>query len=468
MEQKVVDFIAAEGLFKPGEKVLLAVSGGADSTALLYITASLRAGGVMPLEISCAHVNHQLRGDEAQRDEEFVVSRCNKLNLPVITRRIGVRGYAHTKKVSIETAARKLRIDALLDIATQQNCTCIATAHQKNDNAETILYRMIRGTGFRGLCGIWPAKQFGSGIRFVRPLLCASRDKIIQYLNSRSLKWCADKTNEDLVYKRNFIRHQLLPTLQKDCSKVLVEELSELAKASRSFYQMICEKADEVWPDVAVAKGREVILNSEVLTRQHPEVQIEIVRRVLSQLDAGEQEITQWHYKNILCLSSSEKLQLPKGVEVFRQGGKIIFNRPRKKTDSRTVQVSPKQLNIPGKTEFAGVLIEAEVLDYERADFEKFKATKSDYVEWFDFGNLKLPLEIRLWEKGDCFWPLGMRAEKKVGKFLTDAKVSPVLRKNLFVVADSEKIIWLYPIRISEQAKVANQTNKVLQLKGCS
>ena len=222
-EQKVADFIKGERLLAPGDGALLAVSGGADSTALLHAMAALRADGVLPVEIHCAHINHQLRGDEAQRDEDFVVEQCRKLNIAVITERIYVRGYAKAKKLSIETAARELRIDSLLEIAKRQNCTCIATAHHKNDNAETILQRLSRGTGFRGLCGIWPAKEFAGNIRFVRPLLCVTRGEIIQYLNGRNQKWCTDRTNEDFAYRRNFIRHRLLPALQKDCSGCLVD-----------------------------------------------------------------------------------------------------------------------------------------------------------------------------------------------------------------------------------------------------
>ena len=121
-------------------------------------------------------------------------------------------------------------------------------------------------------------------------------------------------------------------------------------------------------------------------------------------------------------------------------------------------------MNIPGKTEFGDVAIEAGEFDYEPADFEKFRATKSNSVEWFDFGKLRLPLEVRLRKNGDRFWPLGMQAEKKVGKFLTDTKVTSDSRKNLLVITDSEKIIWLWPVRIGEQAKVTSRTKAILQL----
>jgi tRNA(Ile)-lysidine synthase len=255
LEQKTADFIAAERLLPVSGKVLLAVSGGADSSALLHVLAALR------LDICCAHINHQLRGEEAQRDEDFVIEQCQKLKVPVITRKIDVRDYAKKSKLSIETAARNLRIENLVEIAKEQNCACIATAHHKNDNAETIIDRLIRGTGLRGLCGIWPAKKFADGITFIRPLLCATRDEIIQYLNSRNLNWCTDRTNTDFAYRRNFIRHCLLPALQNGSQGDLVERLAVLSKASRGFYQMICRTSDTIWPDIATAKEQTITLD---------------------------------------------------------------------------------------------------------------------------------------------------------------------------------------------------------------
>lgn len=463
MEQKVADFIAAEGLLRPADKVLLAVSGGADSTALLNVVSSLKLAGVLPTQICCAHINHQLRGAEAQRDEDFVVSECRKLNIPLFQKRIDVRAYAKAGKLSIESAARKLRIDALLDIAAQQNCTCIATAHQKNDNAETILQRLSRGTGIRGLCGIWPAKEFEENIRFVRPLLCASRDEIIQYLSSRNLKWCIDNTNKNCTYRRNYIRHQLLPALQKNCDCNLIEQFAVLARVSRGFYRLICEKADAVWPDVTTVDEHEVILDSGRFAGQLPEVKIEIVRRALSRLDAGEQEITQQHYENIFRLSNGDKLQLPESIEVLRKGGKIVFGRPSQKSveSGLTEQI---MLKAPGKTEFAGMLIEAEVFDFDEARFRKFKVDKSNFVEWFDLDSIRPPIMVRLRRRGDRFRPLGLKAEKKIGKFLTDTKISKTLREKLLVVADCEKTIWLCPVRISEQAKLTGRTKRILQL----
>lgn len=464
MEQKVADFIRAEGLLAPAEKVLLAVSGGADSTALLHVMVALKTAGVLPVDIVCAHINHQLRGDEANRDENFVIEQCKKLRLPVITKKIDVREYAQANKLSIETAARLLRINALLEIAEQNNCTCIATAHQKNDNAETIIHRLSRGTGFRGLCGIWPVKQFPEDVRFVRPLLCISRPQIVKYLEKRKLKWCEDRTNLDCYYRRNFIRNRVLPALQKDCKSDLVEQIAQLANATREFYRPVYATADIVWPKAVNDQQQTVEVDFSILAEQSPEVQIEIVRRVLSRLGVGEQDFTQQHYQNILTLSRDAKLQLPGTVLVHRQGAKIVFGHYRERI-CKAGLAPPKRLKVPGKTQFSDVLIETELFDYNPDKFEEFRAKKSKTIEWLDFDKLKPPLKVRFRRPGDRFWPLGLKAEKKVGKFLTDEKVTQKTRQKSLVISDKEKIIWLCPLRLSERAKVTGQTKRILQLK---
>jgi tRNA(Ile)-lysidine synthase len=187
LEQKAADFIRSQVLFDPPGKILLAVSGGADSTALLYVMYALKAAGLVHTQLTCAHINHQLRGVEANSDEEFVALQCSKLGLPLITKRVDVKGFARDNKVSIETAARKLRIESLLDLAKANDCSYIATAHHKDDNAETIIQRLARGTSFRGLAGIWPVRTFPGGVRIARPLLCVTRNEIEQYLKEQDI-----------------------------------------------------------------------------------------------------------------------------------------------------------------------------------------------------------------------------------------------------------------------------------------
>ena len=322
-ENKVAEFVGLNGLFGPSERILLAVSGGADSTALLHAVCALKAEGVLGGELICAHINHQLRGSEADADEDFVVGEAGGLKLPVMTRRVDVREYAHKNKLSIETAGRELRIESLVDVAKANNCNVIAAAHQKNDNAETVLQRLVRGTGFRGLGGIWPKKTFESGVTFVRPLLCVTRAEIIEYLKQRNLAWRVDRTNTDYSYRRNYIRHRLLPELEGQCSGSVVEELHELSESARKFYGLVCDCADKIWAKSAECGEEKVFLDLQGLSAEHPAVKVELVRRALAIIGSGERDLTQEHFERILQLAgqktSGRKIELPGGFIVGRE-----------------------------------------------------------------------------------------------------------------------------------------------------
>ncbi len=330
-ENKVAEFIESNGLFGSEGKVLLAVSGGADSTALLHAVCALKAEGVPGGELLCAHVNHQLRGAEADADEDFVVGEADGLKVPVMTRRVDVREYARKNKLSIETAGRELRIESLVDISEANNCSVIATAHQKNDTAETILQRLTRGTGFRGLGGIWPKKTFESGVTFVRPLLCVTRAEIIEYLKRGGTAWREDRTNTDHSYRRNYIRHRLMPELQRRCNGSVVEELYELSESARKFYGMVCACAEKVWAKSAQCGDEKVILDLQELSGEHPAVKVELVRRSLAAVGSGERDLTQEHFERILQLAgqktSGRRIELPGGFVVGSEYGKLIFSR---------------------------------------------------------------------------------------------------------------------------------------------
>jgi len=544
-EKKVAAFAKANELFGSAERILLAVSGGADSTALLYVIQQLVDEGVFNAKLLCAHINHQLRGCEADLDEQFVIGQADKLNLPIITKRVDVREFAHRNKLSIETSARKLRIESLLDIAKVNNCILIATAHQKNDNAETILQRLLRGTGFRGLAGIWPVQAFAGSFtpldnsanmdtiqnttisngvnpstalrtRFARPLLCVRRDEIIKYLQERNLKWREDHTNADCTYTRNYIRHRLLPALQADYTGSIVEQLSLLAQQGRKLNCLVREHTERVWPELARTDENTVALSLKSFLPEPNIVKVELIRRSITALGSGERGLTQHHYEGIMQLTdkciSGRNFELPGGFVVWREFGNLIFARPQRITlwhglparEDTAKMAVPQQitesikLEVPGQTRFGRYLIEATMLNArkkeishedtksqsqldiskkqknssclgvlvaEGEELEEFKARKNNFVERFNLDRIKLPLVVRRRQNGDRFRPLGLAAEKKVGKFLTDARVPQKMRSKTLIIADGEKIIWVWPIRISEQAKVSSQTHKILQLR---
>ncbi|MHC4694543.1 MAG: tRNA lysidine(34) synthetase TilS [Planctomycetota bacterium] len=468
-EKKVADFIGENSLVGSKERVLLAVSGGIDSTALLYAMHALKTENILSADIVCAHINHQLRGADSDMDEDFVISLARDLNLPITTKRLDVREFARKNKLSIETAARMLRIETLLNIAKANTCSSIVTAHHKNDNAETILHRLVRGTGFRGLAGIWPTRLFADDIRFVRPLLSVTRDEVIEYLKKRNLKWRRDHTNTDCTYTRNFIRHRLLPALQQDCSVSLVDQLSALAASARKFYTKVCDLAQKAWPQLADCSDNVLKLNLQMFLTYPVPVKVELVRRSLSAVGCGQRDLTRQHFKRILQLAEQNvgggEIELPAGFVVRREYGNLIFARPEKTSPRDELIENSTFLQVPGRTKIGRFFIQADILEADESRIEKFKTEKNNCIESFDWGKIKLPLMVRSRKAGDRFWPLGLEAEKKIGKFLTAAKVPHHLRRKLLVIEDSEKIIWLCPIRMGRQAKITDGTQKVLQLR---
>jgi len=232
---------------------------------------------------------------------------------------------------------------------------------------------------------------------------------------------------------------------------------------------LVCERAKKVWEGLADFKGDNLKLDLEEFEQEPAAVKVELVRRGLTFIGSGEGDLTQRHYERILQLAeqneSGKRIELPGGFVVQREYGKLIFAQAGETFKAEEQIDKSMQVKIPGRVKFGRYLIEAVVLEAEKCDVEKFKAEKNEFVEWFDFEKVKEPLVVRYRQAGDRFTPLGLGEEKKVGKFLTAARVPQEVREKVLVVADSKRIIWVWPIRISEQVKLNDQTRKVLQLR---
>jgi tRNA(Ile)-lysidine synthase len=258
IEEKTVAFLEQNNLLPLGTKVLLAVSGGADSVALVEILTEMKLSGRINNDFHIAHINHQLRGEKSLEDEKFVKALAQKHKLPVTIEQADVKKYAQENRLSIETAGRNLRLEKLAITAKRYNCDCVAAAHQKNDNAETIIHRMLRGTAFKGLAGIRP-KTILNGTTFIRPLLCLDHSEIEDYLVSQNIKWQTDHTNSDCRFTRNRIRHQLLPMLQSQSHNDLVELLFVLSRKCLAFSEHIERQAKTALQDCVINQSEDFV-----------------------------------------------------------------------------------------------------------------------------------------------------------------------------------------------------------------
>lgn len=468
-ENKIAGFIKDQQLFANCKKVLLAVSGGADSVALAFVMNRLKGAAPVGVDIAVGHVNHGLRGPMADEDEAFTAGMAEQLGLETFSRTVNVKSFARQKKLSIETAARQLRREALVDMAKEGNCDAVATAHHKDDNAETVIHRIMRGTGIRGLCGIWPRKEFADGMVFVRLLMCVSRAEVIDYCRANRLSWQHDHTNDELAYTRNRIRHLLLPDVAKECSDEPAEWLAALSAECRKLYKRFCRQADKAQKKVAIEEtSAKVVFDIAAFAQQINPVQAELIQRALVRIGCGQRNLSEYHYKQIMSLAKGtggKEIQLPSGFGAKTEHGKIIFS-PSAKTIRETGK--PKEaiaLEIGKPAEIGNWQIETTILEAKDCNIENFKAEKDSCVEWFDFDKLTPPIMVRKRTEGDRFQPMGKTNMVKIGKFITAGKIDYALREKLIVIEDAKRIIWLGPVRPGETGRITLGTKRILQIR---
>lgn len=315
-EDKLSEWIDADALFAGIGRLLLAVSGGADSVAMATALRRLRQHKRLSCDFVIGHVNHGLRGVESDADEMFVRELGQTLRLPVVTRREDVKAYAAGHKLSTETAGRTLRLKALAAMAHQNGCDAVATAHHTDDQAETLVHRLIRGTGFRGLSGIRPVSEL-YGARFVRPMLAVSRDEIIRYCTENKLFWREDASNLSIDFTRNRIRHQLLPVLENDCDDI-VKRLSVLSHKSRLFLSRVEAEAGRIIAAGRLDSASRFSIEQNFLKDCPPWVFYEGIREILVKLDVGLRDYSQEHFETMRQLLEQKKAKadFPGGVTI--------------------------------------------------------------------------------------------------------------------------------------------------------
>ena len=455
----------ARCLFQGIDRVLLAVSGGADSVAMAHALVRLRQQGAMDCNFVIGHINHRLRGAESDADEAFVDQLGESLGLPVVSQRMDINKYAAEQKLSIETAGRVVRLQSLVRMAIDNGCSAVATAHHKDDLAETMIHRFMRGTGFRGLCGIWAESEV-YGAKFIRPMLGLRRADIIQYSKDTSIQWREDASNRNINFTRNKIRHRLLPLLEAE-SRSIVDQLSMLSLETQRFQQFLKKQAQEIIGKAEYPQKRDQFeINRGLLKELPPWVFYEVVRELLTVLGAGLRNYSQAHFKAItkMCGQESTKADFPDGITLCTDGDRVIFSK-----SDLPVRCRPQEatvcLTIGKMVRFGSWQIMSQMLNRSEIDMDAFMAKKDACVEWFDADRVVGPIEIRGRRNGDRFWPIGASDEKKVGRFLMDAQLDSTVKREAFIIEDALKILWLAPIRMSETAKLTSKSDKIIEIQ---
>ncbi len=433
MIYRVERYIAANKLLAPGGKALVALSGGADSVALLIVLDKLG------YRCEAVHCNFHLRGEESNRDEQFVKQLCERKGIGLTTLHFDTMAYSREKGISIEMAARELRYAAFEELRREKGAEAIAVAHHSDDSAETLLLNLLRGTGIRGLCGIRPKNGY-----IVRPLLCVGRADILEYLKWRGEEYVTDSTNLTADYTRNKIRLELIP-LMAEINPSILEGLAATARRLTSAADVYENAIDEAIKRVK----RENIIDTEALKREiAPQ---SVLHAILSPLGFSGAQVE----------DISENLGSGSGKQFHSASWSII-------KDRGTLIIAPRNA-----VEFAPAVLPQEgrvetptgVLGISQGIFDG-SIPKERCMAMLDASRLCLPLTLRRAEKGDRFAPFGMRGTRLVSDYLTDRKKNILEKQQQMVVTDATgAIVWLVDERPAAPYCIDSKSERTIVLK---
>jgi tRNA(Ile)-lysidine synthase len=467
MLEKVLNYIREQQLLTPGQRVAVACSGGADSVALFHVLVELRER--LGIVLSVAHFHHQIRGAEADADKKFVEELAIRFKLEFHAGLGNVPEEAAAKKISIETAARELRHQWFAQLIKQDKADKIATAHTLDDQAETVLMRVLRGTGARGLAGIAPAQK---AKQLVRPLLTISRSEIEACLREKGQGWREDSSNQDLGHTRNRVRHTLLPLLERDFNPAIRRTLADLAEVAYAEDEYWNHELSLLLPRLVhegkpSRSGRSssgeaegiLALDSKALRSLSLAVQRQVIRETAKRLGIS---LEFKHIQQFIALAehgkSGTRLVLPDGLWAIRTEREIQF--------SRNVQTSPEDycysLPIPGEVSVpeVGITLRARLISDG-----KQKGLGYNTATLLNASLLGRTLTVRNWRAGDRFFPGHRQSPKKVKELLQPGRLGQELsaaqRKAWPVIESAGQIVWMrsYP---ASQDFVSNSGDAVL------
>jgi tRNA(Ile)-lysidine synthase len=461
-EQKVLRFFRDNSLAGSVSRLVVAVSGGADSVCLLHILYNLR--NELRTDLHVAHLNHKLRGDESDGDARYVSGLAERLGLSCTIGEVDAAGYRRHHGGTLEEAAREVRYNFLAETAKAVGTDIVAAGHTADDNIETVLLHLVRGTGTRGLRGLSPVTAWklpGETVRVIRPLLEFSREETAGYCEKNGLEPRLDSSNLSLSPLRNRIRQQLIPLLESYNERA-GDALIRTAHAAADEMDFLDTAVSGLWGDVAGKEGNTVILDKAGFTGLHPALQRHLVRQAILDVRGSLKDIETRHMDAVL-----DALQMPAGNRIDLPDGLVfVIEYDRFLLTVRPAELSPLPplegeypLKIPGDTVIPGWRVSAVVAGHDDAE-----DTNDGFTAQFDFNRTGDTLSVRPRKTADRFQPLGMDAEKKVGEFMIDVKIPRAWRDRVPVVCSPGQIVWLAGWRIDDRVKVTAGTKKVLKL----
>ena len=439
MLAKVKSYINSLNLLSPNSRLIVGLSGGADSVALLYVLHQLK------YECIVAHCNFHLRGDESLRDELFAKACAESLDIPFHKIDFDTEKYASNRGISIEMAARELRYEWFEKIRAELGAEAVVVAHHQNDNVETFLLNLIRGTGIHGLTGIKP-KSF----HVVRPFLCLTRDEILSYIQQENLSYVTDSSNLQDDYVRNKIRLNILPEMQlinPSIDGAILRAIKNLQQVSTIY-------------DADIKTAEKQVFDAEKKQISIPKLQSYIEPEMLLY-----EILKPFGFNSSVVKEIIQSLDGQPGKEFYSPEFKLIKDRntllitPKQELEKNDYYQIEKRVGVaPIELSFRLELNFAE----NTSGFEIFKDKK---IAYFDARQLKFPLILRRWKCGDWFIPFGMSGSRKLSNYFSDQKFSKIDKEQIWLLCSGDDVIWIVGERADNRYRVKNRTREICTIK---
>ena len=443
MRKKVETFIKEHKMIEQGDNVIVAVSGGADSVCLLHLLAEMRASLDMTLQV--VHVHHGLRGREADRDAAFVEDMAEKMGIFCQVIHRNVAEYANVHGMSVEEAGREIRYQILEDEAASWGKAKIAVAHHKEDQAETILHHLFRGSGVKGMSGMSVVRG-----AVIRPLLCVGRREILEYLEERGISHCEDSTNGSSDYTRNRIRRHLIPQICEEINAGAVEHIIRTGEILGQADEYFEEKADQIWRENGKETEKGCGIEIKVLNRYPEILRRYVIRKMLhictgTRKDIGFSHID--HVCRVIQKGTGKRVSLPYGLEARTDYEMLWIVR----TETECSQ--PQNGNVIKSLTFCHFPCK-----------KPEEIPENRYTKWFDYDKIKGMLSVRTRQTGD-YITLKDGKRKTVKAYMIDEKIPRQERDHILLVAEEHHILWIVGYRISEYYKITEDTRQILQVQ---
>ncbi|MEL7588125.1 MAG: tRNA lysidine(34) synthetase TilS, partial [Prolixibacteraceae bacterium] len=434
MISAIQSYIRTENLVLPGDRIILAVSGGVDSMVMLDLFQQIGQ------EFVVAHCNFRLRGAESDTEETFLRDWCGERDIELYVKHFDTREYANLTGVSVEMAARKLRYDWFFELMDELSFQYVATAHHQDDLVETMLVNLTRGTGIRGLAGIMPKNG-----RIIRPLLFMNRPQILAYAADHHISYKNDSSNDELLYQRNMIRHRIIPLFEA-LNPAFRKNAVRTAAILRDTERVYRQKLDEIRRTVTEESGNNILLPIVKLKSLEP------LSSVLFEL------FYPYGFNAPQIQEIAASFNSEAGKTFFSQTHRIVKDRdnliitPKETDDLQLAYIDENftEVSVPVSLQF-------DVINRDSG----FRFSRSPLVADLDYDLLQFPLLLKKWEAGEYFQPLGMTGFKKISDFFIDEKLSIPEKESVWILYSGRKVVWITGHRIDDRFKITLKTKKV-------